>query len=358
MPTKKFALSDYHRLMLKRSGEGGLPYWRQLMESALLWGITGNGPGYYQLAGFWKPDYPWREKVGHLNQRRYEALVRERNPMEYRKLSQHKLPEKALLSLLGIPTPRFLGYFHPGIGRDHLGAPLRGAEDLERLFTTAGVDRICLKLVEGWSGRGFEVVDLERFESDGTVKLWSSGEVVSTEELAALYSAGEEREGGTIVEVYMEQHPAARALNPSSVNTARVWVVDEDGAGARVELAYMRIGRSGSLVDNQSSGGIVAPLDPVTGVLEAALDGLPSREEFPVHPDHGAPIAGAQIPDWEEAKEVAVSAIRAFPRMGFSGLDIAFSTTGPRVLELNTVPDRAGAAFVGRALKDVLGRRR
>ncbi len=356
MPKKKLGIRDYHELMVKRRDEAGASYWRQLIESVLLWGITGNGPGYYQMAGFWKQGYAWRDKVGHLSKRKYDAALRELNPMNYRKISQHKLPEKAVLTLLGVPTPTFLGYFHPETGRDHLGAPLATAADLERLFAAAGTQRVCFKLVEGWAGRSFEVVELDSLGTDGTVRLLSSGDAISVAELAARYSEGGEMAEGVVVEAYLEQHPEARALNPSSVNTARVWVMNDGNKGVRIELAYMRIGRSGSLVDNQSSGGIVAPIDHATGVIASATDGLPSREEYEVHPDHGARIAGALVPDWEAAQKLAADAIRAFPKMGFAGLDIAFSTQGPCILELNTSPDREGAAFVGRPTAEIFGR--
>jgi hypothetical protein len=68
-----------------------------------------------------------------------------------------------------------------------------------------------------------------------------------------------------------------------------------------VILCYLRIGRAGSLVDNHYSGGIVAPIDLETGSVHAAIDGLPERDVYTCHPDHGALIEGQRIPFFSEA---------------------------------------------------------
>jgi len=44
--------------------------------------------------------------VRHLSFRQYTAHVDAVNPRDYRKLSQNKISEKAILTLMGIPTPR------------------------------------------------------------------------------------------------------------------------------------------------------------------------------------------------------------------------------------------------------------
>jgi glutathione synthase/RimK-type ligase-like ATP-grasp enzyme len=121
-----------------------------------------------------------------------------------------------------------------------------------------------------------------------------------------------------------------------------------------VILCYLRIGRAGSLVDNHSSGGIVAPVDLGTGEVHAAIDGLPAREVFPLHPDHGAPIEGQRIPFFGESLELARRSLLAFPFFRFAGVDVAIVADGPRVLELNPSPDREGAAYVGAKSRSLL----
>jgi hypothetical protein len=204
--------------------------------------------------------------------------------------------------------------------------------------------RVCIKLVEGWAGEGFEVIDLIR--EDGTVKVrcHSDRSTVNLHTFCQRLS-GVPYARGALIEAYLEQHPELSAFNASSVNTCRIWVIQPVNAPARAVLAYLRIGRGGSLVDNQSRGGIVAPIDLGTGITGCAVDGLPERESFPIHPDHGATIEGKQLPFWEESIRLAEDCLGAFPGFRFGGLDIAITDQGPVILEINPSPDREGATF-------------
>jgi hypothetical protein len=127
----------------------------------------------------------------------------------------------------------------------------------------------------------------------------------------------------------------------------RLWVVRTRDGKAKVKLGYLRIGREHSLVDNQSSGGIVAPIDIDSGKLGAAIDGLYHHNVFREHPDHGALIEGQTIPYFKDSLQIAEQALTAFPGLRFVGADVAVSNNGPQIIEMNVSPDREGAAFVG-----------
>jgi len=145
---------EIHALCTARARQAGLPVWRQLIEMLILKLWRDLSPNYYLLARFWRPELRWRDKSDHLNQREYRRLVDRLNPAAYRKISQHKVVEKAMLTLLGIPTPRFIGFWHKHDGRTAAGQPLRSARDLGNLFANDCVRKICFKLVEGWGGVG------------------------------------------------------------------------------------------------------------------------------------------------------------------------------------------------------------
>ncbi|HXH81291.1 MAG TPA: sugar-transfer associated ATP-grasp domain-containing protein [Candidatus Tectomicrobia bacterium] len=339
------------RLTLQRSREGHLPASVQFAEMAWLMLRRGIGPSYYHVAAFWRRDVPWREKNAHLGGREYARRVAALNPIEYRKLSQNKIAEKAILHLFAVPTPRFLGFFHPARGRCPSGAPLRSAADLARLIADARVNRLCFKRVEGWGGAGFRAVDVR--EDHGALALTPVlGSRASTvdEYVEDLVRGGDG--DGWILEEYLHQHERLRAFNPTSVNTMRLWVVRRGDAAPVTLGGYLRIGRAGSLVDNRSSGGIIAPIDAATGTLRAATSGYAERPEYRAHPDHGAPIEGQSLPFWGDACALAASTLSLFPHLGFAGFDIAVSATGPVVIELNPIPDVQGAA--GIPLREVL----
>jgi hypothetical protein len=345
----------YWELSRARAREGHKSTLRQWAEMAALAVVTGNGPGFYQMAGFWRESVSWREKCAHLNAKAYRRRVRALNPSEYRKITQNKLPEKGLLSLLGFPTPEFVGYLHPALGRTASGAPLRDGKDLARMLRSIEAGKLCFKPVEGWGGKGVEMIEVVRREepAEPAVRRLRTGQILDADRFVGEILA-RNAAAGMLVERFLEQHPAMAAFNPSSVNTCRAWVVRDAGGDARVVLAYLRVGRGGAIVDNQSSGGIVAPIDLDTGATGVAIDGLPTRAEYVTHPDHGAPIAGRTIPHWSEVLATAAAAIGAVPRLRFAGLDVAVGLSGPVILELNASPDREGAAFAGIPSGDVL----
>lgn len=336
-------LRVYGQLMRHRARQGHLSTYRQLIEMFVLWIWRGQGPGYYHTAGFWRRGISWKSKILHMNMREYRTEIAHFNKPQYRKLSQNKIPEKGILSLFNIPGTEFLGYLHKFRGMDNQGNPLRTPADLGQLIQTLSIDRICFKPAESWAGQGFVSADISNHGDTGFLRLTKNEEDVSTEDLFSRILEID-KGGGAIIETYFVQHEWYSHLNPSSVNTFRLWVVQKENI-INTRLGYLRIGRAGSMIDNQSSGGIVAPIDLETGVLDAAIDGLPTRESWSSHPDTGSPIEGQKPPFFEEAKKLAERCISCFPGLGFAGVDVAVGENGPIIIELNVSPDREGAAF-------------
>ena len=339
---------------LVKSRVAGKPVLRQWAEMLGVFLLHGNGPNFYQMTGFWQHDYRWSTMARHLSYRQFQARVDELNHPLYRKLSQNKLAEKALFTLMGIPTPRFIGWLDHEWGCDTSGSPLRGAADLARVVSRHEMRRLCFKLMEGHGGRGFVAVDVLRGGPEPRFRpLAALGPGPKTD---VVYSPADfiVRLGDQprIVEEYLEQHPAYSAFNPTSVNTIRIWVLRRAGAVSS-KVAYLRIGRAGSLTDNIHTGGIAAPVDIRTGRLVGAFDSLATRRRFPVHPDHGAPIEGVLLPMFTEAKALAERCLTVFPHLHYAGMDVAMTPTGPAILESNVQPSRIGAAIVDMPTGDV-----
>jgi hypothetical protein len=329
-----------HHAMQNHAREGHLSYVRQACEMTLLKLRYGIGLNYYQTAGFFRQEIPWTDKAAHLGAADLVSRLDRLNPARYRKLSQHKLAEKALLTLLGVPTPAYLGYAHTVAGRTAAGAPLRTVDEFEQFVGALGCERVCFKLVEAYGGRGFVPVELVKTPAATRLEPLFSGEQLTVRDFFDQYIASVPR--GRLVEEYIEQHPSYKALNATSVNTFRVWAYAPENRAARVLGAYLRIGRAGSLVDNHEAGGILAPVDFETGTLRAAVDGQPTHRVYPNHPDSGTPIAGIQLDYWRESMELAATTLTAFPETRLAGLDIAVTTTGPVVIELNDYPGLDG----------------
>lgn len=324
---------------------------RQMIEMAGLLALRGIGPGFYQLAGFWRRDVPWRHMLRYMNPKEYAAAVDRLNKPAYHKLSQNKVVEKAIMRLYGIATTELLGILNPVTGQTLDGAPLRDAVELEGFLASLAPRRVCFKANEGWGGSAFRALELTLDNGRLDARDLRDGAPV---EIPALFESFRlNRDRIMVIETMMEQHPALAAFNPTSVNTLRLWVIDH-GQGLRTRLAYLRMGRAGAVVDNFTSGGIVAPIDMATGALGKATDGTAAHLTFSHHPDNGAPIEGVALPFFAEAQRLAERCLAVFPRINFAGIDVAIAPEGPVIIEMNVVPDMVGAARVGIPTKDAL----
>jgi hypothetical protein len=180
--------------------------------------------------------------------------------------------------------------------------------------------------------------EVERGQGDISLRLFAGKCQVTVESIESMA----ERlvmPGGYLIEEYLEQHPVLMGLNPSSVNTLRLLVIRE-GASFRLTGAYLRVGRSGSLVDNISAGGLVCGLALADGRVTDLRECTIQAPTYGSHPDTGAEIVGVVVPFWHDCCQLAGDALRVFPYMNFTGLDMAVAEDGPRIIELNMEPDR------------------
>ena len=131
------------------------------------------------------------------------------------------------------------------------------------------------------------------------------------------------------------QHPSVAAIYPGSINTVRIVTILKDDI-AHIICAYFRIG-NGRFVDNFNSGGMVAPVDEITGVVkDRAID--KNKALYDVHPQTGTPIKGFQFPFWQDALELCKSAAHVIPQIGYVGWDVCFTPDGPCFVEGNEYP--------------------
>lgn len=145
-----------------------------------------------------------------------------------------------------------------------------------------------------------------------------------------------QKEGKTIVEEYLSQHPALEKLHPSSINTLRIGTMNHSGT-VTVVYGFLRIGNHGNVVDNINSGGMCAPIDLDTGVIAGkACD--KNGKAYERHPVSGATIEGAEIPFWRDSLKLCVQAAGRAPEIGYIGWDVCVTPQGPVLVEGNEFP--------------------
>lgn len=141
-------------------------------------------------------------------------------------------------------------------------------------------------------------------------------------------------EQSCMLEEFVEQAQELSTLNPSSVNTVRVYTVLDKKGDAHILSASLRVGGKGSEVDNYHSGGVGYPIDPETGVIMAAGADILGRR-YLYHPGTGAKTIGFEIPRWEQLKSFVFSACTVTPKARLIAWDIAVLTDGFELIEGN-----------------------
>jgi hypothetical protein len=137
-----------------------------------------------------------------------------------------------------------------------------------------------------------------------------------------------------ILEEIVEQDTRIAQWNASSLNTLRIPSF-RTAKGNRIIYPSIRIGRSGSIVDNAGSGGTFAAIDPQTGKI--ITKGYDKRgNSFDKHPDSQITYIGMQIPKWDEllvfVRKMHESMAKEHKYLAF---DLALSTKGWVVIEAN-----------------------
>lgn len=174
------------------------------------------------------------------------------------------------------------------------------------------------KPIDGGCGHGIEKINVKDYSS-----------------LEEVYNKLTEGNNNFELEEIIKQHPEVSKIYPDAINTVRVVTILKAGV-PHVICAYFRIG-NGKFVDNFNSGGMVAPVNEVTGeVMDRAID--KKKNLYETHPQTGARIKGFKFPDWDKAINMCKEAAKVVPQMGYIGWDVCFTPEGPIFVEGNEFP--------------------
>ncbi len=138
-----------------------------------------------------------------------------------------------------------------------------------------------------------------------------------------------------VMQEALVQHPYLSQFCSTSVNTLRLCMYRsvEDEA-VIMFAAAIRIGHTGSIVDNLHAGGGFVKVDVETGELgHTVYDQYGRRTQTLNDIDFSGSYA---IPAWEKVRSLAVSVMRQLHHMRLVALDVTLDETGnPRLIEFN-----------------------
>jgi len=139
-----------------------------------------------------------------------------------------------------------------------------------------------------------------------------------------------------ILQPRIANHRALLAISGKGLSTLRITTVrDMLGRISVPPLACMRMAAGRLVADNYSGGGLIAGVGLEDGRLGSAVSkSRPDGVDF--HPDSGASIRGFGVPQWPEAKRLAIAAHEEFKSLPSIGWDIAITESGPVLVEGNS----------------------
>lgn len=173
------------------------------------------------------------------------------------------------------------------------------------------------KPIDGGCGKGIEKIKTKNYNSS-----------------AELYDYLLDNHNFELEEI-IKQNDEVNKIYAGSINTVRVVTILKDNE-PHVICSYFRIG-NGKFVDNFNSGGMCAPVDVKTGIVQdKAID--KNKQLYENHPQTGVKIKGFKFPNWEEAIEMCKEASKIVPEMGYIGWDVCFTQDGPAFVEGNEYP--------------------
>jgi len=274
---------------------------------------------------FWAGPAELRKRgVLGINRRNADFVLRANRRALYPRVDD-KLLTKQISETRGVPVPATYGVF------ERYG-------DVRRFDEWVGERReFVIKPAKGSEGRGIVVI----VGRAGADFLTASGERLTVAEaryhlaaiLSGLYSLGGQPDSA-IVEQRIQRHPAFDSVAVGGTPDVRVVLYRCVPVMAMIRLPTKASrGRA-----NLHQGAVAAGVHLVTGKTSG---GVCKNRAVAAHPDTGLPIAGLEIPGWDNLLNAAMELAEAL-ELGYVGVDFVLDAkAGPVVLEANARPGLA-----------------
>ena len=266
------------------------------------------------------------------------------NPVKYYSLARNKYVSHCLLESFGIKMPRLLGYYHPSTSFDGKGDNYSNIEQIIEGLKHYDVHNIVIKTTESSHGNGVWVIDRIQYNNCDAIFHLVNDKSIRLSEIL-------QNKEPFLIEERVLQTQQLSSFNPTSVNTIRFMTTLYPSGEAKIIGAFIKIGRTGSFIDNAGSGGnIDANINLDTGVLENVVEfnGFDSIRKIEYHPDNGCQLEGVKIENWEMIRKMIKKYQQSCPFIKAVGWDVAITDDGPVIIEMNDFWDRTGQLFIGK----------
>lgn len=277
------------------------------------------------------PDTPW------ANAQLWSRFT----PEQYGSLYANKLIFNRFFSAVGLPVAKIFGIYDPLVGRTGDGGSLRSAADLRNWLPGVAHEGFVFKAIEGVRGHSILVFEGPSAEESGKFATLA-GDLYDAEGLVAFandttllkrhrpYS----NRGAFLLEERIRPHPTlAEFIGPTLCSVRFQTIIAVDGT-AKIIAAVFKLQPKPVGVDHLIYGAVGCWVDLDSGALVTGRtrDGLGDTYLIP---GTERSFIGFRLPDWENAKDLALRAAAAFPWARSIGWDVAISGNGPVLIEGN-----------------------
>lgn len=303
----------------------GKGYLRQGLERLALLLLHRLQPSAYYKLGLFETERYARagDFLDHRQAVNLMAFLHAKAPVH---MTTDKVFFAELCARHGFPAPVDLGTLTPGQAAPS-GWP-------DALVAAAGREGIFVKPRYGMMGQGAGLLTTSTGGHDWSIEL--NGERRTgqswSEVRTRLNATGE----SYLFQQRIENHPTLAQFCHGALSTIRLCTV-RAGDDYRPFFAFLRLPAPGALTDNPAAGGIAAPVDLTTGVLDAGVSQATSS--LPKSITHYGPrehaLAGTVVPHFERALALCLSVHKSLPGYFTVSHDIAITETGPIIVEAN-----------------------
>jgi len=267
----------------------------------------------------WRKVRQGSRSVLSMNQRNLHFIY-PNNAREHFPIADNKLLTKKVLSKHGVPVPKTYVAYSSFYELRNL------VDDL------VSYEEFVVKPAQGSGGGGILVIG----SREGDVWVSISGQRYTEADMRkhladiifGVYSFGLTDE--VIIEERVEQHDELTQLSPFGLTDVRVISYLDEPV-----LAMLRVPtRDSDGKANLHQGALGVGIDIQTG---QAIHAIHEGEPLTQHPDTSVELQGWELPYWEEILRVSRQAATNVP-LKYLGVDLAVSTDGPLILEINVRP--------------------
>lgn len=294
----------------------------------------------------------------YLGWRVEEELAHALNPRSATMPAWDKLTFHLYATSFGIPAPLLVACYRPGDAGFSFtdGILLTSPEALTDWLRTNQIWPLFAKPSYSQQSKGCFLLTGYDSKQDQLLSAKEGGldvEAFVRETVNARSGPYFRQEMGYLFQKVLRPHPLlAQTTGNQAISCVRV-VVAQDSEQPPVVIATLwKLALGDNITDmrvDYASGHLHAPVDIATGTVGPALNDL-HPAEITANPLNNAPIAGLQMPHWEEAMSLCRKVALLFPMMRIQHWDLAITDEGPRLLEVNDIGSIGMLQMSGRGL--------